>query len=275
MLKKAKPSGLLNSADAQRDMYNHGLAAFVLGQAYGMTGDPQIGRVLDKSLRLISNTQCEDGGWDYRAKRQQHGHDLSLVVMQAKALRSAVDSGFEVRNDVVRLAIQSVRDHYKAENGARGFDEKAQEGPGQFTYDGNRTTLAMAACGVVCLQEFGQYDDWRIAKNMEQISKEVSRIRPNRGSGEVRLMLIRSTMSARPFIRQVEPTGRRIILHFEIISSLPRSSVRRIPVKTAVGEIPAGCMESRVNSTGQPSLVLFWQCPIDICRFSRKGRSKA
>ncbi|ODA31186.1 squalene--hopene cyclase [Planctopirus hydrillae] len=185
VLKKAKPSGLLNSADAQRDMYNHGLAAFVLGQAYGMTGDPQIGRVLDKSLRLISNTQCEDGGWDYRAKRQQHGHDLSLVVMQAKALRSAVDSGFEVRNDVVRLAIQSVRDHYKAENGARGFDEKAQEGPGQFTYDGNRTTLAMAACGVVCLQEFGQYDDWRIAKNMEQISKEVSRIRPNRGSGEV------------------------------------------------------------------------------------------
>ena len=25
----------------------------------------------------------------------------------------------------------------------------------------------MAAAGVVCLQEFGQYDDWRIPKNME------------------------------------------------------------------------------------------------------------
>src|SRR5204862_6256923 len=33
----AKPSGLLNLAHPQRDMYNHGLATFVLGQAHGMT----------------------------------------------------------------------------------------------------------------------------------------------------------------------------------------------------------------------------------------------
>lgn len=185
IVKNAKPSGLLNIADAQRDLYNHGLTAFVLGQAYGMTEDPQIGKTLDKALKLIANTQCDDGGWDYRARRQQHGHDLSLSVMQAKALRSAVDSGFEVRNDVIKLAIQSVRDHYKADNGARGLDERAKEGSGQFTYDGNRGTVAMAACGVVCLQEFGQYDDWRISKNLDLISKEVSRLKPVKGNGEV------------------------------------------------------------------------------------------
>lgn len=185
VVKNAKPSGLLNIADAQRDLYNHGLAAFVLGQAYGMTDDSQIGKTLEKSLKLIANTQCDDGGWDYRAKRQPHGHDLSLSVMQAKALRSAVDSGFEVRNDVIKLAIQCVRDHYKAENGARGLEERAKEGPGQFTYDGNRATVAMSACGVVCLQEFGQYDDWRIPKNLDYISKEVARLAPQRGNGEV------------------------------------------------------------------------------------------
>ena len=39
-----------------------------------------------------------------------------------------------------------------------------REGPGQFTYSkgGGGPTLAMAAAGVVCLQEFGCYDDWRI-----------------------------------------------------------------------------------------------------------------
>ena len=105
--------------------------------------------------------------------------------MQAKALRSAVDSGFEVRNDVIKLAIQSVLDHYKAENGARGSEDRAKEGPGQFTYDGNRVTVAMSACGVVCLQEFGQYDDWRIAKNLDYISKEVAHLKPVKGSGEV------------------------------------------------------------------------------------------
>jgi len=185
VVKNAKPSGLLNISDAQRDLYNHGLTAFVLGQAYGMTDDPQIGKSLDKALKLIANTQCDDGGWDYRARRQQHGHDLSLAVMQAKALRSAVDSGFEVRSDVIKLAIRSVREHYKADNGARGMDERAREGAGQFTYDGNRGTVAMAACGVVCLQEFGQYDDWRIPKNLDLISREVSRLKPVKGNGEV------------------------------------------------------------------------------------------
>lgn len=185
IVKNAKPSGLLNIADAQRDLYNHGLTAFVLGQAYGMTDDPQIGKTLDKALKLIANTQCDDGGWDYKARRQAVGHDLSLSVMQAKALRSAVDSGFEVRNDVIKLAIQSVRDRYKADNGARGLDERAKDGGGQFTYDGNRGTVAMAACGVVCMQEFGQYDDWRIAKNLDLISKEVSRLKPAKGSGDV------------------------------------------------------------------------------------------
>jgi hypothetical protein len=183
--RNAKPSGLLNIADGQRDMYNHGLTAFVLAQVYGMTGDANIGRLLEKSLKLIASTQCEDGGWDYRAKRLPNGHDLSLAVMQAKALRSAVDTGFEVRSDVIRLAVQSVRNYYVAENKATGTDERAREGPGQFSYEGNRVTPAMAACGVVCLQEFGQYDDWRIPKNMDYLTKEISRVRVNRGGGEV------------------------------------------------------------------------------------------
>ena len=99
VVSRAKPSGLLNISDAQRDMYNHGLATFVLGQAHGMqtTKDRKMNRVLDGALKLIANTQCEDGGWDYQARRQANGHDLSLAVMQAKALRSAVDSGLEVQ----------------------------------------------------------------------------------------------------------------------------------------------------------------------------------
>lgn len=196
VMRNAKPSGLLNAADAQRDMYNHGLATFVLGQAHGMTQDKRTARVLEQALRLIANTQAGDGGWDYRARRQTFGHDLSLVVMQAKALRSAVDSGLEVRGDVIQLAIQSVRQKYRAKNGARSLDDpRIKEGPGQFTYNGGEGTLAMAAAGVVCLQEFGQYDDWRLPKNMQVISDAILKIEPkskktklgvpNQGSGRV------------------------------------------------------------------------------------------
>ncbi len=173
ILKKAKPSGLLNISDGQRDMYNHGLSTFVLGQAYGMSNDQRIGPVLDRALKLIAATQCKDGGWDYRAASQERGHDLSLVVMQAKALRSAVDSGLEVSPEVTDAAIKTVREHYTPRGGrSAGTDVKKE--PGQFTYNaGGQGTTAMAAAGVVCLQEFGQYDDWRIAKSMEYVTMRI------------------------------------------------------------------------------------------------------
>jgi len=189
IVSRSRPSGLLNISDGQRDMYNHGLATFVLGQAHGMSTskDRKLNRVLDNALKLIAAIFALSGGWDYRAQRQAYGHDLSLAVMQAKALRSAVDSGLEVPPEVIDLAIRSVRDHY-ATRGGRGLPESEQQKlPGQFTYSkgGGGGTIAMAAAGVVCLQEFGQYDDWRIAKNMEVIQAaihETPRSRTHDGS---------------------------------------------------------------------------------------------
>jgi hypothetical protein len=173
IIRNAKPSGLLNISNPQRDMYNHGLAAFVLGQAYGISNDQRIGPVLEKALRLIANTQCGDGGWDYQAKKQDRGHDLSLAVMQAKALRSAMDSGFEVAPETIRQAITSVRNHYTPSQ-KRGNEAEERSQPGQFTYTrGGGASTAMAACGVVCMQEFGQYEDWRIFKSMEFVNAAI------------------------------------------------------------------------------------------------------
>jgi hypothetical protein len=184
VLRNAKPSGLLNISNGQRDMYNHGLATFVLGQAHGMTDHPLMNDTLDRALKLIASTQCADGGWDYRARRQNNGHDLSLAVMQAKALRSAVDSGLEVPRDVTDLAIRGVQARYRSRSGRNGLKDEAaaRREPGQFTYNGSRGTLAMAAAGVVCLQEFGQYDDWRIPKNMEVITQQIRGLKVRPGS---------------------------------------------------------------------------------------------
>lgn len=180
VMTSARPTGLLNIAGDQRDMYNHGLSTFVLGQAYGMSPDQRVGRALERALRLIVATQCGDGGWDYRAKAQQQGHDLSLAVMQAKALRSAVDSGFEIPPEAIDLAIKSVREYYLPQNLPWNAPESEQQKvPGQFSYTrGGGPTIAMAAAGVVCLQEFAQYDDWRIAKNLEVIGRAIGELKP-------------------------------------------------------------------------------------------------
>ena len=43
----------------------------------------------------------------------------------------------------------------------------------------------MAAAGVVCLQEFGQYNDWRIEKNMKVISAAIEQLPPPKGDGNL------------------------------------------------------------------------------------------
>ena len=176
VLRNGRPSGLLNIAGRRRDMYNHGLSTFVLGQAYGMTNDPRVGPALDRALKVIDQCQCRDGGWQYEAQSGMTGHDLSLAVMQAIALRSAVDSGFEVRPVVIEHAIGDVREHYTPKGCPRIAPEEEQKKfPGRFFYGkgGGPDSVAMASAGVVCLQEFAQYDDWRIPKNVEVIENAV------------------------------------------------------------------------------------------------------
>ena len=174
VIANAKPSGLLNISN--QDMYNHGLAVFVLTQAYGISPDRRVGEALDRGIKLIVDVQCEDGGWDYKAVRLQRGHDLSLAVMQAKALRGAMDIGLEIPPNVIDQAVRSVRGYYKVTgkpDGKRYGDHPQADRPGAFTYDGNRYTTAMAACGAVCLQEFGQYSDFRIHRSMDAVIADI------------------------------------------------------------------------------------------------------
>lgn len=176
IVSNAKTSGLLNISGERRDMYNHGLSVFVLTQAYGVTNDRRMGQIVDRGVKLICDVQAEDGGWDYVARRQQRGSDLSLAVMQAKALRAAMDMGLEIPPDNVEMAIRSVRSRYRPSGGPDGKnygDHPLAGRPGAFTYNGNKATTAMAAAGAVCLQEFGQYKDFRIHRSMDRVLEDV------------------------------------------------------------------------------------------------------
>jgi hypothetical protein len=79
---------------------------------------------------------------------------------------------------MIQAAIQSVREHYGPHGCPRNASEERQKNvPGQFTYakSGGGGSLAMAAAGTVCLQEFAQYEDWRIDKNMQVIAAAIGR----------------------------------------------------------------------------------------------------
>ena len=89
-----------------------------------------------------------------------------------------MDTGLAVPPEVIQLAIRCVRQHHTPDRSSANAPEAAQiQRSGQFTYTPHgRATVAMAAAGVVCLQEFGQYDDWRIPKNMEVLTAAIDRI---------------------------------------------------------------------------------------------------
>lgn len=176
VLQNAKPSGLLNSAEGRRDMYNHGMAVFVLSQAYGMTTDKRLGKGLDLGIKLILDVQCDDGGWAYEAIRKGRGNDLSIAVMQAKALRSAMDIGLDIPDESIERSLQFIRARYKPYGEADGIrygNDPLSERPGAFTYNGNKATVAMAAAGAVCMQEFGKYDDFRILRSVDKVIGDI------------------------------------------------------------------------------------------------------
>ncbi len=87
VLDSATPSGLIAHDTSHGPMYGHGFAALFLGEVYGQTGDPRIREVLLKAVRLIVNTQNDEGGWRYHPVPVDA--DISVTICQIMALRSA------------------------------------------------------------------------------------------------------------------------------------------------------------------------------------------
>ena len=248
-----------------------------------MTSDPRVGPALDRALKLIAADPVPRRRLGLRGRaRRQRGHDLSLAVMQAKALRSAVDSGLEVPPEVIELAIRErPRALHAAGLPARNANEEEQKkhpGPVHLHHGRPATALAMAAAGVVCLQEFAQYDDWRIAKNMENV-KNIEECREAQRGPAQRPGAVRRRLHA--VLRRPGPVpgGRRALEELLPAAARPpgvpaRSGSPTSPTATAGGGRASGSAASPGSCTRRPSPVSCWPCPIVTCRSCRKERSK-
>ena len=88
-----QPDGNL-AKGAQQMMYSHGLATIALSEAYGLSGDKQVGMAAQGAVNFILNAQnAADGGWRYNPKDPG---DTSVVGWQLMALKSAHMAGLNV-----------------------------------------------------------------------------------------------------------------------------------------------------------------------------------
>jgi hypothetical protein len=83
-------------------LYNHGLAAIALCEAFAMTDDPRLAQPVQDVIRYVE--YCQDpigGGWRYEPKE---AGDTSVVGWQIMALKSALMCGLEIDSQVIRKA---------------------------------------------------------------------------------------------------------------------------------------------------------------------------
>ena len=81
------------------DMYDHGIAAIALAEAYSLTKDPRLRQPLERVVAFTVKAQNpKTGGWRYRTYQEnpRDKGDLSITGWQLMALKSAQRGGLDV-----------------------------------------------------------------------------------------------------------------------------------------------------------------------------------
>jgi hypothetical protein len=165
ILANCSESGLIAGDSANGPMYGHGFATLFLGEVYGMTaggGDTTQGakvhEALVKAVRLIEQTQNEQGGWRYNPI--PYDADISVTICQIMALRSARNAGIEVSKQTIDRAVDYVR---RCQNPDGGFKYQLEQGASGWP---------RSAAGVASLYYAGIYQDQAIDKGVAYLQKE-------------------------------------------------------------------------------------------------------
>lgn len=162
VLAASTETGLLAADTTNGPMYGHGFAALFLGEVYGMTAgggetalSARVHEALVKAVRLIEQTQNEEGGWRYNPV--PYDADVSVTICQIMALRSARNAGIEVSKETIDRAVEYVR---KCQNPDGGFKYQLTTG---------MSLWPRSAAGVASLFYAGIYKDEQIDRGIKYL----------------------------------------------------------------------------------------------------------
>jgi hypothetical protein len=149
LLRTIKPDGDLRNGNVNNGMYDQGIAAIALCEAYGVTRDPALFGPASNAVNFIVKAQNSGGGWRYQPGQ---GGDLSVFGWQFMALHSAKLSGIPFDETCMRKASNWLDRVSSGENGGfYGYDGPSAGGGQQ----------SMMAVGMFCrqLQKFAPGHD--------------------------------------------------------------------------------------------------------------------
>lgn len=159
------PKGLIHSPVGQSGppMYGHGFALLSLAEAYGMTRRHDLKEKLTAAVRLIEDTQNQDGearhdgGWRYQP--QQGEADLSVTVVQVLGLRACRNAGIKVSQSTIDRAVDYMK---RLNNTDGGFS---------YQYAMNQSNPARTGAGVLSLYLAGMRDSKECQAGLQYLVK--------------------------------------------------------------------------------------------------------
>ncbi len=157
LLAHSQPSGFIIAPEAASHgpMYGHGFATLFLAESYGMSRRAELREKLARAVRLIVNTQNDEGGWRYQPERADA--DISVTICEVMALRAARNAGLYVPNATIDRCIEYVRRSQNADGGFR------------YMLQGGESAFARSAAGLVALYSAGVYEGPEIDKALEYL----------------------------------------------------------------------------------------------------------
>ena len=157
-------------------MYDHAFATLFLAEVCGMTHRDDVKKELQKAVDFIVKSQNAEGGWRYEPYAAES--DMSIVVCQVIALRSARNIGIRVPKSTIDRAARYVVDSAVTRDGNDLFAGSGfyggSDGPGTFRYqrEGNsRSSFPLTAAGVTALNGLGVYSDDLIKKGLDYLAR--------------------------------------------------------------------------------------------------------
>lgn len=157
VVSQASESGLLAAETSHGPMYGHGFATLFLAEIYGMSRRADAREALRRAVRVIVNTQNEEGGWRYQPVRNDA--DISVTVCQVMALRAARNAGMYVDKTVIDRAIEYIQQSQNADGGFR------------YMLNSGGSAFARSAGGVAALQYAGMYGSDAITRGLDYLDR--------------------------------------------------------------------------------------------------------
>ncbi len=122
--------------------YVHGIASFAICEAYGMTRDPKLYKIMNEAVSKIIQGQRDAGGWDYNYGNSSR-RDLSAGGWNMQALNAARSASADLPGlrEAMKKAVEDVKAHWEKHSGMFAYSDNISGSP------------TLTGVGTLCLME--------------------------------------------------------------------------------------------------------------------------